>query len=214
MTPPDLHVVPREDTPSQPSNVAKLPPRPGPDTLMVRVDLRDRIDANQQDIRDVKEVVLRIEAVQGEHGVKIEAIDGRTERIEGALLQELPRLDYARAARDEVRALAEVVGKPPDVAALMHASHTDLSPEHVARLDREAKFGTGIFKSLSDLTIKVGQVERRALVGAASGATAVELLKHLPDLFAAVALGWPGVALLAVVLLAAGAVLLLRRKGA
>jgi hypothetical protein len=219
MTPPrDLHLVPREE-PESASGVVKLPPRPG-DTLMVRVDLRDRIDGTESAARLAMQVGMRVEGKVDSLATKVDGIDvkvddigSRTERIESALLRELPRAtEMAREAREESRSLAEVVGKAPDLAALAHASHTDLTPEHIARLDSEAKLGTGLHKRISELSIQLGRIDRRALVGAGIGAA---ITTHGPTLVtAAASAGWPGIAALVLVVALLCLIALLRSRKA
>jgi hypothetical protein len=212
MTPPrDLHLVPREE-PESASGVVKLPPRPGlsPEAVTSILGTHSgQIESLRKDFdRTAKDGVAAILGLK----VAVEETNEEVVAIKVALLRELPRAtEMAREAREESRSLAEVVGKAPDLAALAHASHTDLTPEHIARLDSEAKLGTGLHKRISELSIQLGRIDRRALVGAGIGAA---ITTHGPTLVtAAASAGWPGIAaLVLVVALLCLAALLRSRK--
>lgn len=139
------------------------------------------------------------------------AVAGRTavavERVE----------DELTAVRDELGEMAEhvievelAIGKAPDPAAIAHASSVDLSPAEVAKLDKAAKLGTGLHRRVSEIEIRTG---RKAAAGAALGTVVSAVVVNAKDVLAALAqVGWPGFAVVALVVLVGA--LVVRRKGA
>lgn len=229
MSPPprDLHVVPREEPESEPPNVVRMPPRPA--TAATLPYLADKIDALQVDSRECLFQVRR----NGEAIARCEESIGACEiAIVSEILPWQARAGLKlEAIATTLAAIAKVVGEPGDPEAAARLSVSDMTQEQAEEAFKVAALGSGLCRRDAEREIREKQREHRIAKAAAKGASDSTATKttggvivsalvlafaHDPVGFvSAAASGWPGVALVALVIVfAAVRAALARRKGA
>lgn len=83
---------------------------------------------------------------------------------------------------DAVRALDARIGRPPSAEDFARASHADATHEELARLEEDARLGTGLWRFVMDLHLRSSRAAARAAGlsgsgGAVVGAVVVELAR-------------------------------------
>lgn len=81
-----------------------------------------------------------------------------------------------------VRSLDTRIGRPPSAEDFARASHADATPDELARLEEDARLGTGMWRFVMDLHLRSSRAAARAAGlsgsgGAVVGAVVVELVR-------------------------------------
>lgn len=133
-----------------------------------RVRVEEQQDATINDVRELARSVRELLAATKARDEVVFGLLGLPGRV-GELV-------------DAVRALDVRIGRPPSAEDFARASHADATPEELARLEEDARLGTGLWRFVMDLHLRSSRAAARAAGlsgsgGAVVGAVVVELAR-------------------------------------